>query len=1288
MRMEEVGGITPRLDSTSDQLHLYVPIHGTQGLDSNPSWSVNLFADNAYTGTTTLEGGYWITRFDGIAESSDPVLSDYAATNDYVLTGGRLTFYGRRSMGAAVTSQWALVEGSAVVTYVSGPNSGALTPGVAVAGDGIPAGTFVRRIIDTAHLQLSLPATATGAAVALSFSPLASSCYQMIQSIENLHGNGTIMVNKNGADLLRVDVGQLRGTANMLQRVSTGQTSGVLALHDARAYSGIFSLQDAWLELPMSGETHPVLSNVTVLTTSTLDVPDAGAVAEISTLAGNGARLVKQGAGRLSAGIGFESALDLEIAQGSVALPRPAAERLLSEAALWLDASRADTLTFDTEGRISRWADANGLAKGATNAVTARQPTRVENALNGLPVVDFGPYQTSGSGGGLFLETREAAVRSAFIVYDGRHTDAVMLGEASRDYSSSYTRSANTSNTVWSLNTAAAVKSGRTTLDGVTVDGTATELPLETFHTVSVVTTGNTGAGSLGSDRDYRSGGQRIAEVILFNRPLSPDEQSTLDAYLMKKWFGEALPRQIGNLSLADGTRLVLPDEETLIVKHLTATGDVWLEGPGQLLVTGGLTQAGTVHVVHGGGVAAAGLGGSLAAPQPRVAENPAFWVDACTLTNAPAPDVVEEGGSYYVTRWADVRGTGYPFATNVTLRPTLRLNDINGLPSVKFTRTANVVPAQSEALFWDQPLKEIRAVFVVIGSQEGGGILLGSSAAENTLDFYRGAWVDPARSIFNASGSGAAAELINGPVYLNGLPVDPLVAGYNGFFQLVEAFPTGPVQASAFAADRNVVSGNGCQRLCEVILYTRELSEAEQMDTAEYLMRKWFGRSTPRAGAVTTLDALAADGATTVDLASTNDYLAVTRCTGSGPFIKRGAGTLVLKSVGLSGQPLDVQDGTLILKAGDPADNIPADAFLHVDASQPDTLEFDPAEGAFAVERWLDCRNGPHFARVRTTAWRPHPVLEEQALNGLPVIDFGTLMTGGPTTPQQCFFEWDQPCSNVWDAFLVVGSAAGGNVMLGNKVSSLRHFRRSVSSDYTRPVLDGNASTLLRMGETRLNGQVVNPSSAAAGLSGTYDLISFSAFGGGVYADAFAIDAYVSTAGQQLGEVLVYDRPLTYQQRLDIEAYLLKKWFNTDSPGYEPSAVGTLAVADSAHVEIDGVLSLDGLSGAGTISGDLDLSLGAVLTVSVAAGSTSGLTVNGTVTAAGSGTVVLTGDVPGLLPGIHTVFSCTSLSGAEGWPESWSVIGVPAKYAARLVSDGAVLYLRLSAKGSLLKVK
>jgi hypothetical protein len=116
---------------------------------------------------------------------------------------------------------------------------------------------------------------------------------------------------------------QLRGTANMLQRVSTGQTSGVLALHDARAYSGIFSLQDAWLELPMSGETHPVLSNVTVLTTSTLDVPDAGAVAEISTLAGNGARLVKQGAGRLSAGIGFESALDLEIAQGSVALPRP-----------------------------------------------------------------------------------------------------------------------------------------------------------------------------------------------------------------------------------------------------------------------------------------------------------------------------------------------------------------------------------------------------------------------------------------------------------------------------------------------------------------------------------------------------------------------------------------------------------------------------------------------------------------------------------------------------------------------------------------------------------------------------------------------------------------------------------------------------------------------------------------------------------------------------------------------------------------------------------------------------
>ncbi|MDX9867623.1 MAG: hypothetical protein RBT78_06825, partial [Kiritimatiellia bacterium] len=968
MRMEEVGGTLPRLDSMSDQLHLFCDVQGTNGLLSSPNYSINLFADTSYTGPTTLESGYWITRFDGVADSADPVLRDYASTNDFLLTGGRLSFYGRPSKTATVTSNWTLVEGKTLIAHASGSNAGAVTPGSPVAGPGLPEGTFVRRIINPTNIVLSAPATSGGTPATLVFSPVASECYQTIRSVENRTDSCEFILNKNNADVLRVEIGELTGAGNILQRVSPGHPSGVLSIRNARAYGGQYTLQDAWLELPMQGEAHPVLSNVLVTAASTLEVPDADAVASVFSLSGT-ATLTKTGAGRLSANVGFDSTLSVAVEQGSLALPRPAAAGLLAQAALHLDASRADTLELDAEGRVSRWADANGLAKAATNAVSATQPVRTENALNGLPVVDFGAYYgTSGAGSGLFLETREAAVRSAFIVYSGRHHEAVMFGEASRTYACAYTRSANTGSNIWSMNTSTLIKNGATTLDGVKVDGATTFLPDNAFHLVSVVTTGNTGVGSLGNDRDYRSGGQQIAEVILFNRALSQAEQSTVDAYLMGKWFGVTQPRRMADLTLAHGTRLVLPDSETMVVSNLTLRGEVWIEGPGKVSVTGAITQTGTVHVVNGGGFSVANLGGSLEPKQPLAAADPAFWVDACALTNAGAEGVVLENGTNFIVRWNDVRGAGYNFATNITHRPRLRANDINGLPSVSFTRHNNVVPSLSEALFWDQPMNDIRAIFMVVGSQEGGGILLGSSAAANTQDFYRDAWLTPSAPLLKSNSS---AALQNGLFYLNGRRIYPLTEGYNGFFQLVEAYPTGPVRASAFAADRNIVNGNGCQRICEVILYNRELSEQEKLNTAEYLMRKWLDRGVPREAALSGFETVESAGDSEVSVAAETDYLGINRYTGGGDLVKSGGGTLVLNSLDIAGRELDVREGTLVLKAGDPAERVPADAYLHVDASAAHTFSNVVVNGTNFVESWRHADGGAVYANMRNTATR-----------------------------------------------------------------------------------------------------------------------------------------------------------------------------------------------------------------------------------------------------------------------------------------------------------------------------
>jgi hypothetical protein len=345
---------------------------------------------------------------------------------------------------------------------------------------------------------------------------------------------------------------------------------------------------------------------------------------------------------------------------------------------------------------------------------------------------------------------------------------------------------------------------------------------------------------------------------------------------------------------------------------------------------------------------------------------------------------------------------------------------------------------------------------------------------------------------------------------------------------------------------------------------------------------------------------------------------------------------------------------------------------------------------GTNFVESWRHADGGAVYANMRNTATRVRPHILTNALNGLPVVEFGPLLTGNPANALQCFLEFevagaDVACANLRDAFVVIGSQAGGNTILGTKTGS-RHFWRD--NAYSASLLHSSYAPLhLRLGETRLNGAPVTPTSV--GLSGAYDLISFSTYpGGGIYTDGLAIDAYNRTGGQRLGEVLIFDRALTLRERLDTEAYLMKKWFNTATLGYETTAIGSLAVADGARAEIDGELALDGLSGNGTVEGDLTLNHGAVITASAAGGALSGLTVDGTVTVAGGGTVALEGDAGSLAPGLYAVLSCTTLSGAEGWLAGWSLTGAPAKYAASLTADDTGLYLLLSPKGTLMLMR
>ena len=94
---------------------------------------------------------------------------------------------------------------------------------------------------------------------------------------------------------------------------------------------------------------------------------------------------------------------------------------------------------------------------------------------------------------------------------------------------------------------------------------------------------------------------------------------------------------------------------------------------------------------------------------------------------------------------------------------------------------------------------------------------------------------------------------ITNGVSRIDGMPVNGLKTGLNGTGYQAVSLVTANADpsAGAFASDRPgryYADGTRCggQRLAEVLVYTRALSDAERSGVEAYLTWKWFGRGTP----------------------------------------------------------------------------------------------------------------------------------------------------------------------------------------------------------------------------------------------------------------------------------------------------------------------------------------------------------------------------------------------------------------------------------------------------------
>ncbi|MBR4654927.1 MAG: hypothetical protein IKO72_16340 [Kiritimatiellae bacterium] len=750
----------------------------------------------------------------------------------------------------------------------------------------------------------------------------------------------------------------------------------------------------------------------------------------------------------------------------------------------------------------------------------------------------------------------------------------------------------------------------------------------------------------------------------------------------------------------------------------LTGAGRLYV--PGRVDLTGIAISPG-VEVVIGGGESDI----SMELPAPGVPGNPAFWVDfsntnKLTLVDldggakgvARADDIRKTGD-----------GDGYMFATNASKDaycPALKYNSEKDLHYVYFNGNGQGVTsngyysasyqqpptvALTEELVWSRPVAGMREVFQVYGCNSGaapflgatsGGRLTAAGGRENITLFGRYSSTQP-----YFSWAGSVLEITKGLFRVNGRDAIPTSGKFpyttsittDGFVPVVAALSlaetaSGVKPPAADAFFFNLTYGNQGivatvkKPVGEIIVYTNVLTEVERLQVTRYLMRKWL-RSDVSESAAKYSDTLGKVSGGIVNIPE-GSAAVVTEILPSAVIAKTGGGTLqVAGEAYVPAAALAVSGGTLRIVSRDmtiPPQFTTNDAvFARYDASSLDNFDYsyDAVRGVNTVTRWKDVKGSgtAHDATLFRSESTNLPFIAENALNGRSVLDFGRVYAhpkdSDASKKNSSSMGIDQTKGH-HTVFAVWGSSNGGGTLLGtlntvmNKgygITRAGEYCGSLATDF---IIRTDATYMgidqLLSYVFNLNGVACNPTTT--GLSGTYDLVSMSSLYG------FGLDGLMSsrnsgsydlTGGGQFAEMIICDNALPSNRVYEIEAYLRKKWFNEDTPGFRPATLGALTVAGGGTLVVEGgaPVTVSSLTlGGGTVQGSVILAANASLDVAVAAdGSTTPVAFTGSFDMSRGGTVHFTGMPAALRVGRHVLVAGANIQSLAGWSVDTSTL-------------------------------
>jgi len=379
-----------------------------------------------------------------------------------------------------------------------------------------------------------------------------------------------------------------------------------------------------------------------------------------------------------------------------------------------------------------------------------------------------------------------------------------------------------------------------------------------------------------------------------------------------------------------------------------------------------------------------------------------------------------------------------------------------------------------------------------------------------------------------------------------------------------------------------------------EVLVYDRVLTEDERQATIRYLTKKWLQPMEKRVCDAGVVSVRAATTETRVDAGQRADVRAVRVHNLAHELVKTGEGDLAVEETYPATAKLRVKGGRIVFtntkqKTVDPQPA--AGAYLHVDATRAASFIAaldDQGQPTGKIVGWKDWRDGKTLYYTNDSTVVENAEVKPGVMNGLAAVDFGTVLSktapafvlqdaSGEKIPTftAAFVVWE----NITGSKDTVPYPFGGNAW---------GFIRSSNNDLAGCMYDNGAHAEIQGALWTVNGEPYNRDGEAAGLAFGAPMvlgIGFPSKDRVCYLGKCQPGAY-DGGGLRIGEVLLYARPLTDAERLDTEAYLLKKWKGVEHPAYR-AKVGTLAfdngVANEIAVE-EGTRTFAAIEGAGAL--------------------------------------------------------------------------------------------------------